>query len=204
MKMYRRIGAVVVAAAAAVGMASIGTATAASAAPKGPQPVNSRLHAVKANTGTWVNVAWRTDRKICDAKVRFSAARVGIDYASRRDFATFSRGNSLKAGRTDYTAVEVTPHFDRAGVAMLRATIEFTNCAPRDRTQRYTTTLTLPVLRSGNGHTTGGGHTTTGGGGHTTTGGGHTTTGGGGHTTTGGGHTTTGGGHTTGGEHPVH
>jgi hypothetical protein len=159
MKMSRRIGAVVVAAVAAVGMASIGTASAASAAPHGPQPVSSWLHAVKANTGTWVNVAWRTDRRICDAKIRFSGDRIGIDYPGRRNYTTFSRGNSLKPGRTDFTTVEVTPNFDRAGIALLRATIEYDSCTRRARTQRMTTTLTLPVLRNGHGTVIGnGGH----------------------------------------------
>ena len=79
MNKVRRIGAVVTATVAAVGMASVGTVAPAAAARPGPQPVSTWLRAVRANTGTWINVYWRTDRRICDAEVRFSGARVGIE-----------------------------------------------------------------------------------------------------------------------------
>ena len=146
----RRIGTAVAAAVAAVGIAALGSGAPAAAAPvRGPQPVSNWLRAVRANTGTWVNVLWQTDRRICDAQVRFDGGpRVRIDYPGPRNFTSFSRGSYLLPGRPDYTAVEVTPYFNRSGIALLRATITYDNCRPHARTQWDSTVLTLPVIRN--------------------------------------------------------
>jgi hypothetical protein len=215
----RRIGAVVAATVAAVGMSSVGTVAPAVAADGGPRPVSNWLRAVRANTPTWVNVYWRTDRPVCDAEVRFSGIRVRVDYPGWRNYTSFSRGDSLWPRRVDYTAVRVTPYFNRSGIAVLRATITYDNCGPHALTRWSSTVLTLPVIRNGwsnggpvwnggNGHGgpgnggpgnggPGNGGPGAGGPGGGTTGGG--TTGGG---TTGGG--TTGGGTTNGGWHGHH
>jgi hypothetical protein len=147
----RRIGAVVAATVAAVGMSSVGTVAPAVAAGNGPRPVSNWLRAVRANTPTWVNVYWRTDRRVCDAEVRVSGARVRVDYPWHRNYTSFSRGDNLWPGRTDYTAVQVTPYFNRAGIAVLRATISYDDCRPHGFTRRSSTVLTLPVIRNGNG-----------------------------------------------------
>ena len=150
----RRIGAVVAATVAAVGMSSVGMVSPAAANERGPRPINTWLHGVRANTPTWVNVLWRTDRRVCDAEVRFSGARVEIDYPGRRNFTSFSRGDSLRPGRLDYTAVRVTPYSNRSGVALLRATITYDNCGPHAYTRQSTSVVALPVVRNGwnNGH----------------------------------------------------
>ena len=155
----RRIGAVVAATVAAVGMSSVGTVAPAVAAERAPRPVSNWLRAVRANTPTWVNVYWRTDRRVCDAEVRFSGARVRVDYPGfRRNHTSFSRGDSLWPGRVDYTAVKVTPYFNRSGIALLRATITYDDCRPRGFTRRSTSVLTLPVVRNGGVWNDGHGH----------------------------------------------
>ncbi|HEX5198855.1 MAG TPA: hypothetical protein VFW27_02845, partial [Actinoplanes sp.] len=60
----RRIGAMVALATATVGMAAATTAAPAAAAARGPRPVSSVLGAVRAHTASWVNINWRTDRRI--------------------------------------------------------------------------------------------------------------------------------------------
>ena len=145
----RRIGAVVAATVAAVGMSSVGTVAPAVAAEKGPRPVSNWLRAVRANTPTWVNVYWRTDRRVCDAEVRFNGARLRVDYPGWRNYTSFSRGDNLRPFRTDYTAVRVTPYFNRSGIALLRATITYDDCRLHGFTRRSSTVLTLPVVRNG-------------------------------------------------------
>ncbi len=145
----RRIGAVVAATVAAVGMSSVGTVAPAVAAEGGPRPVSNWLRAVRANTPTWVNVYWRTDRPVCDAEVRFSGMRVRVDYPGWRNYTSFSRGDSLRPRRVDYTAIRVTPYFNRSGIAVLRATITYDTCGPHAFTRWSSTVLTLPVIRNG-------------------------------------------------------
>src|SRR5262245_46004101 len=85
------------------------TATPASAAPghnRGPEPVSTRLTAVKANTSSWVNVYWRTDSPVCDAKVQVEGGRqVAISYPGMRRTTTFTRGDSLRPGRVAATPI---------------------------------------------------------------------------------------------------
>ena len=151
MNKVRRIGAILAATVAAAGMTSMAVASPASAAPQGPRPVSNWLRAVPAHTSTWVNIYWNTDRPVCAAKIWVDGGRrVAVSYPSNRSYASFSRGTSLRPGRTDYAAVRVNPDFDRKGVALLRTTISYTNCGWHARTVRSTSTVTLPVLRNNN------------------------------------------------------
>nr|WP_221381220.1 hypothetical protein [Actinoplanes polyasparticus] len=154
MKNNRRIGAFVAMATAAVGMATVtATAPAAAAPVRGPQPVSNWLGAVRANADSWVKIYWRTDRPICDVEVRVGGGRdVDVDYPGRKRFTSFMRGDMLRPGRTDFTAFEVNPDYDRAGVARLRATISYDLCGRRDRTQYRSFALALPVLRNNGPH----------------------------------------------------
>ena len=148
----QRIGTMVAAAVAAMGMATVGLGAPAEAAPQphGPRPVSNALRAVRANVPTWVDVVWRTDRPICHAQVRYNGGpRVRIDYFGDRNYATFSRGDYLLPRRPDFTRVRVTPYANRSGIALLRATIQYDNCRPFARPQLATTVLTLPVIRNG-------------------------------------------------------
>jgi hypothetical protein len=141
----RRIGALVAMSAAALGLASIGLGSPAVAAPKGPQPVSTWLTPVKAHTNTWVNISWKTNQKICDVEVRVDGRDVDVMYPGVRHYSSFSKGDTLKAGKRDYTAVKVNPDFDRSGVALLRATIYYDTCGWHARTQTQKFWLSLPV-----------------------------------------------------------
>jgi hypothetical protein len=78
--------------------------------------------------------------------------KVGIAYPGNHRFTSFSHSNSLGAGRTDFTAIRVTPTLDCSGAAALRATIQYDNCATRSRKMSKTSTLTLPVMTGGGTH----------------------------------------------------
>jgi hypothetical protein len=147
MNKSRQIGAFMAASAAAMGMATVGLASPAAAAGQGPRPVSNWLNPVQANRSTWLNIAWRTDQRICDVRVRVDGGRrVDVDYPSRHRYTSFSRGDSLRAYRIDYTAVRVTPDFNRNGVAVLRTTIAYDNCGWHARTQYRSSYLSLPVV----------------------------------------------------------
>jgi hypothetical protein len=162
MRKTQRLGAIVALSTAAFGMAATVATAPAGAAPRGPQPVSSWLQSVRANTGSWVTIHWRTDRTICDAEVRVRGERVRVDYGGFQRSASFSRGDTLRAGRTDFTKVRVTPYMQRPGVTKLWATISYDECGFKSRTQTRTVVLSLPVLRN----TGPGGHGGPGGPGH--------------------------------------
>ena len=165
MNKSRRIGALVAATVASVGMSSLVAPTAAEAAPRGPQPVSNFVQRVRANTDTWVGIRWQTDRRICDAQVWVSGRRVDVDYPRNARSTSFSRGDWLRPGRTDFTAFRVNADFDRSGVALLRATIVYDNCGRFDRPMRRTFGIAMPVVayRPGNGGPIGGGNNNGGG-----------------------------------------
>ncbi|GIM69619.1 hypothetical protein Aau02nite_36950 [Amorphoplanes auranticolor] len=168
MNKSRRIGALVAATVASVGMSSLVAPTAAEAAPRGPQPVSNFVQRVRANVDTWVSIRWQTDRRICDAQVFVNGRRVDVDYPRNARSTSFSRGDSLRPGRTDFTAFRVNADFNRSGVALLRATIVYDNCGRFDRPVRKTFGIAMPVVafRPGNGGPIGGGNHGGGNGGH--------------------------------------
>ncbi|GAB2596874.1 hypothetical protein Aab01nite_72310 [Paractinoplanes abujensis] len=158
----RRIGIVAATAAVAMGMLTV-TAPAASAATgpqqaqdlptaqakkkvKGPRPVSRTLKAVDAGESAWVQVKWKTDVKICDAQVTVRDNRhIEVDYPGEREFTSFSRGDSLKRGRTDFTAFRVEADYDRDSWALITATISYTDCEDDSPTYTRSTDLMLPV-----------------------------------------------------------
>ena len=154
----RRIGALVAATAATVGMATLVAPTAAEAAARGPQPVSNFVQRVRANTETWVSIRWQTDRRICDARVWVNGRNVDVDYPRNARTTSFSRGDSLSPGRTDFTAFRVDANYRRTGVALLRATIQYDNCGRFDRTVRRSFGLAMPVVAFRPGGPIGGGH----------------------------------------------
>ena len=144
----RRIGAAVAMASAAIGMATATAAAPASAAGNGPQPTSNWLRPVRANVSSWVDINWRTDRPVCDAEIRVRGDRVRVDYPGFRRSAQFSRGDSLRPGRTDFSRIRVTPYAMRSGVSRLWVTISYENCGWHSRTQTRTAVLSLPVMRN--------------------------------------------------------
>lgn len=149
MHMSRRIGTTFALATVAAGLAASATAAPAlAAAPRGPQPVTTWLKPVQANVPTWVDIAWRTDRPICDAQVQVRGERVRVDYLNNRRAASFLKGSALTPRRAEVTRVRVTPDYALGGSAKLWATMSYNECGMRARTQTRTTALTLPVVRS--------------------------------------------------------
>ena len=159
MKNIRRIGAILGTALATVTTASVATATPASAAPAdgpwtvtaapagGPWVVTERLPTVANQETAWVSVWWKTDRRICDAKVRVRGGTdVDIDYpANTGSYTSFSHGPTLRKRESDYTSFQVTPHFRKPTVTWLNATITYNNCGWHARTQARSTGFLLRV-----------------------------------------------------------
>jgi hypothetical protein len=152
MNKSRRIGALVAAAVASVGMSALVAPTAAEAAPRGPHPVSNFVQPVRAHTDTWVSIRWQTSHRICDARVWVNGRRVDVDYPRNARFASFSRGDSLRPGRTDFTAFRVDADFNRSRVALLRATIAYDNCGRYARTIRRSFGIAMPVVADWPGH----------------------------------------------------
>ncbi len=152
MKKSRRIGTIAATITAAAGIASVATAApAAAAVGRGsPHPVSVWLRPVPANADSWVNIFWRSSRTVCNAKVRVNGGpQVDVAYPGHRRSTSFPSGHTLRAGRTDHTAIKVGPDFDHSGLAHLRATIEYDYCGWQSNTEAKTFVLLLPVIRDG-------------------------------------------------------
>ncbi|HEY7271786.1 MAG TPA: hypothetical protein VH502_03555 [Actinoplanes sp.] len=152
MKITRRIGAFLAATVAAPGLASVVAPAPASAArPHGPHPVNQWLQPVPAGTPTWVKVWWRTDRRVCDARlVVWGGSTVAVTYPSDRSYTSFSNGSTLSRRETDYTSFRVTaagPTLPLLGSALLRARLLYNDCGRFARTRWTDTGFLLPVTR---------------------------------------------------------
>lgn len=155
-----RIGALLVAATAAVGMTSIAGASPASAAPQGPKPVTNWVQSVRANVPTWTRIYFTTDQNICNVKITVNGGRtVSVDYPGNwTRYTSLNRDDSLRRGRTDYASVELTARTMRPGIALLRTTVWYDTCGWHARTMSRSSVLSLPVTRGGlpggttNGH----------------------------------------------------
>jgi hypothetical protein len=66
-------------------------------------------------------------------------------HAGDREFTSFSRGDALGRGRTDYTSFRVEAQRGRNDFALLAATISYTDCTRGSRVLSYTTGLMLPL-----------------------------------------------------------
>ena len=128
MNVIRRIGTIVAVTVTAVGMLA---APAAAASPSGPHTVTILRPTVPADTPTWVTVWWRTDQRICDARVVMSHnPRVTVTYPSGRSYTSFAKDSTLDRGERDYTAIKVTAHYPRGSWALLRGRIHYNDCGP--------------------------------------------------------------------------
>nr|WP_296073139.1 hypothetical protein [uncultured Actinoplanes sp.] len=152
----RRIGAIMAMATATIGMTTATVTAPANAAPRGPEPVSTWLRPVRAHTDTWINIAWRSRERVCDASVRYYGRDVDVEYRGHRRSATFSRGVTLFPGRVDYTTIQVNPDINRTGLTRLRAVISYDSCGWKARPQVRSFTLTLPVQRNSPGWPGGG------------------------------------------------
>jgi hypothetical protein len=148
MSTIKRMVAAVALAGAAGSVATLAAAGPAAAMPRGPQVVSNRLTAVKANTTSWVNIYWRTDRPVCNAQVAVDGGRqVRVSYPGLRHTTTFTTGTSLRPGRTAATPIRVSPVSRTSSVVVLRASMSYTDCDRHARTQWTRVDLTLPVIR---------------------------------------------------------
>ena len=144
----RRIGALVAATVAAIGMTmTVGTAPAAAAAkkPKGPQPVSQLLHRVDDNENTWVRVWFRTDKKACDFKLRvWDANRVEI-YHPMGTFTSLNDNATLTKGETDFASFRVdVADYKRDTWQLLYATMSWKRCGT-GKLQTKSTGFLLPI-----------------------------------------------------------
>ncbi|MEV6598306.1 hypothetical protein AB0M36_15715 [Actinoplanes sp. NPDC051346] len=144
MSKTRRLATIV--ATVAAGLAPVATGTPAAASGGGPHPLMSWVQAVEAHEPTWVDIYWRTGRKICDAQVQVAGRKVDVGYPSNTGaYTSFSRDDSLRSGELDRTAVNVTAHYGRSAFVPLEATMTYTNCVS-DEVKVKSFPLTLPVL----------------------------------------------------------
>jgi hypothetical protein len=131
----------------ATGLATVATATPATASDPGPRPVTTWLPPVPAGETSWVSVSWTTGRKICDAAVTVEGDDVRVGYPDATGTHTsFSRSDELKPGRPDYTAFTVRSTGDELFLR-LEATLTYLTCGrhPVEKARNYR--LTLPVAR---------------------------------------------------------
>jgi hypothetical protein len=151
MKITRRIVAFLAATVAAPGLASMVAPSPASAAPRGPQPADQWLRPVPAGVPTWVSVWWRTDRRICDARLMvWGGSAVAIAYPSDRNYTSFSNGSTLSRRETDYASFRVTATgatLPLLGSALLPARLVYNDCGRFARTRAVDTGFLLPVTR---------------------------------------------------------
>jgi hypothetical protein len=151
MKITRRISAFLIVTTAALGLAAEVAPSPASAAPSGPQPVNQWVRPVRAGVPSWVKVWWRTDRRICNARlVVWGDSAAAIAYPGDRSYTSFSNGSTLSRRETDYTSFRVTATgrtLPLLGSALLRARLVYNDCGRFARTRAVDTGFLLPVTR---------------------------------------------------------
>jgi hypothetical protein len=121
----------------------------------GPWPLALTPTIVAAAEPTWVNVHWLTWTPVCRVRVTASATGADLRYPSNTGtYSSFYRGSSLDAGRTDYTAVRVTPTGANA-TTVLRLRISYVphrpaagaGCTGRSVARTFATTLiVLPAV----------------------------------------------------------
>jgi hypothetical protein len=149
----RRIGALVAATVAAIGMTMTVTTAPASAAKKvrGPQPVSQLLSTVNDKSATWVDVLFKTDVKVCKFKlVVWGNSKVSISYPEvnnmLRPYTSLSKNAQLNKNELDYASFKVTTgDFTRTQWSILPATMYYTNCGKKAKLQSKSTGFLLPV-----------------------------------------------------------
>jgi hypothetical protein len=144
----RRIGALAAAAVAAIGMTmTVATAPASAAkAAKGPQPVSQLLQRVDENSTETVYVWFKTDRRICNFKLRvWDNSRVDVTHPQGW-YTSLSRDDRLQRNERDYVTFDVkVGDYARDTWQLLYATMSYDNCNRRARTQTKSTGFLLPV-----------------------------------------------------------
>ncbi|WP_067496829.1 hypothetical protein [Actinoplanes sp. TFC3] len=137
----------VAAVAAAVGLATVVTGAPAVAAVKGPHLITDWARAVPAHQGTWIQLYWKTGKAVCDAEVTLSGTDVDVIYPDNTErYSSFAKGSSLKAGKTDRTAINVTAHYDKTTVVKLKAKMVYNTCGKNAVEKTEKVSVNLPVI----------------------------------------------------------
>lgn len=146
MNKVRRLSALAAALLAVITVTSLAAAPASAAQKvKGPEPIN-QLIAVQDGKTTWVNVWWKTDRTICDAKlIVWGNPRVDVGYPGNRGFTSFRNGAVLDRRETDFTSFRVTPHVGNSAWVIMGGTLTYNYCGWHAQTQSKSTGFLLTV-----------------------------------------------------------
>ncbi|AGL14860.1 hypothetical protein [Actinoplanes sp. N902-109] len=133
--------------AAAVGLAIAGMGAPAEAAVSGPHLITDWARAVPAHKATWIQLYWKTGKRVCNAEVTLSGANVDVVYPDNTEtYSSFSKSSSLKAGKTDRTAINVTAHYDTTSVIPLKVKMKYDTCGKDAVKKTGTFTVNLPVI----------------------------------------------------------
>jgi hypothetical protein len=144
----RRIGALVAAAVAAVGMTMTVTTAPATAAKKvkGPQPVSQLLQRVDDNEASWVRVWFKTDKKACNFKLMvWDNNRIDVSYPFGWPYASLRQNATLNKGEVDYAAFKVdVDDYTKDTWQLMYATMTWKWCGT-NKVQTKSTGFLLPV-----------------------------------------------------------
>jgi hypothetical protein len=132
---------------AAAGLATVLTGAPASAAIKGPHLITDWARAVPAGGSTWIQLYWKTGKPVCDAEVTLSGLKVDVIYPDNTEtYSSFAKSSSLKAGKTDRTAFNVTARYPKTTVVPLKAKMVYHTCGDDAVEKTVKVTVSLPVI----------------------------------------------------------
>ncbi len=135
-------------AAAVAGLATAAAgAPAAAAAKVGPHPFVDYVKPVTANTATWIDVYWDTEKPVCDAKVTLAGRKVGVVYPENtQTYSSFATADTLgPADKPQRTSFSVTADYKTTVQVPLTATIAYNSCGdePVEKLKKFKVTLTV-------------------------------------------------------------
>jgi hypothetical protein len=144
----RRIGAIVAATVAAIGMTMTVTTAPATAAKKvkGPQPVSQLLQRVDDNEESWVRVWFKTDKRACNFKLMvWDNNRVEVTNPGFAPFTSLNQNSTLNRGEVDYASFKVdVEDYNRDTWQLMYATMTWKWCGT-NRVQSKSTGFLLPI-----------------------------------------------------------
>lgn len=132
----------------AAGLATVAAgAPAAAAGKQGPHPFFDYVKPVTANTATWIDVFWDTQKPVCDAKVTLSGAKVEVVYPENtKTYSSFATADTLGAkDKPQRTSFSVTADYDTTVQVPLTAVIAYNSCGdkPVEKLKKFKVVLTV-------------------------------------------------------------
>jgi hypothetical protein len=144
----RRIGALVAAAVAAIGMTmTVATAPATAAKKvKGPQPVSQLLQRVDDNEESWVRVWFKTDKKACNFRLTvWDTSKVDVSYPGGWPFTSLNQNATLNKNEVDFASFKVdVDDYTRDTWQLLYAQMTWKWCGT-NKWQTKSTGFLLPI-----------------------------------------------------------